>query len=116
MSDEKKITLEELEDLLEEDAGTDRRGRLNFQTIYATLVLNWHWFLLSLIIFVCGALIYLRYAEPVYKVSSRMLIKDDNKAKDANQMLAGVEDLGFLVLDLYAHCLCADCSIRSVRF
>ena len=96
MSDEKKITLEELEELLEEDGGGTGRKRLNFQTIFAALVLNWHWFLLSLIIFMCGALIYLRYAEPVYKVSARMLIKDENKSKNANQMLAGVEDLGFL--------------------
>ena len=96
MSDEKKISLEDLEDLLEEDAGGSGRGRLNFQTIFAALVLNWHWFLLSLIIFVCGALIYLRYAEPVYKVSARMLIKDENQKKNASQMLAGVEDLGFL--------------------
>ena len=96
MSDEKKITLEDLEDLLDgESSGTGRR-RLNFQTIFAALVLNWHWFLLSLIIFFCGALIYLRYAEPVYKISARMLIKDEQKSKSANQMLAGVEDLGFL--------------------
>ena len=96
MSDEKKISLEELEDLLSEESSSGGRKGLNFQTIFAALVLNWHWFLMSLIIFVCGALIYLRYAEPVYKVSSRMLIKDENKAKNANQMLAGVEDLGFL--------------------
>ena len=95
MSEEKKITLEELENLLqEEDAGNG--SRLNFQTIFAALVLNWHWFLLSLIIFVCGALIYLRYAEPVYQVSARMLIKDESKGSNTNQALASVEDLGFL--------------------
>ena len=97
MSEEKKISLEDLEDLLEEDAGGGGRRRLSFQTIFAALVLNWHWFLLSLIIFVCGALIYLRYAEPVYSISARMLIKDEgNKNGNAAQMLANVEDLGFL--------------------
>lgn len=93
MSDEKKISLEELEDLLDEDSG----GGLNFQAIFAALVLNWQWFLLSLIIFVSGALIYLRYAEPVYSISARMLIKDDNsKKKDASQILSDMEDFGFL--------------------
>ena len=96
MSDEKKITLEELEDLLEEDAGGAGQSRLNFQTIFAALVLNWHWFLLSLIICICGALIYLRYTEPVYEVSARMLIKDQSNSNNASQMLASVEDLGFL--------------------
>ena len=95
MSEEKKISLDELGELIEESEG--EKSRLNFQTIYAALVLNWQWFLLSLIICFCMALIYLRYAEPVYQVSARMLIKDENKKRNtASQMLAGVEDLGFL--------------------
>jgi capsular exopolysaccharide synthesis family protein len=95
MSEEKKFTLEEIENLLEEEGGS--QSRLNFQTIFAMLILNWHWFLLSLIIFVCGALIYLRYTEPVYKVSARMLIKDENnRRRNANQMLANMEEIGFL--------------------
>ena len=94
--EEKKISLDQLEELIEESSEGDK-SRLNFQTIYAALVLNWQWFLLSLIICFCMALIYLRYAEPVYEVSARMLIKDANKQNNnANQMLASVEDLGFL--------------------
>lgn len=95
MAEEKKFTLEEVENLLEEESGEKSSG-LNFQTIFAALVLNWQWFLLSLIICISGALIYLRYAEPVYKVSSRMLIKDEDKRKNANQMLSNIQDLGFL--------------------
>ena len=95
MSEEKKFSLDEIEELLQDNS--DSGGfRLNFQTIFAMLVLNWHWFLLSLIIFACAAFIYLRYAEPVYKVTARMLIKDESKQKNAAEMLAGVEDLGFL--------------------
>ena len=94
--EEKKISLDELEELIEESSESGKSS-FNFQTIYAALVLNWQWFLLSLIICFCMALIYLRYAEPVYEVSARMLIKDENKKKNAaSQTLAGVEDLGFL--------------------
>ncbi len=57
----------------------EEKSFFSFQNLFAMLVLNWQWFLLSLIIFVCGSLIYLRYAEPVYSVSARMLIKDENK-------------------------------------
>ena len=95
MSEEKKISLNELEDLLEESDSTSR-SRFNFATIFATLVLNWQYFLFSFIIMMCGALLYLRYTEPVYKVSARMLIKDEQRKSAANQMLAGVQDLGFL--------------------
>ena len=94
MADEKKYTLEELENLKEEEAGG---SSFNLQAIFAMLVLNWQWFLLSLIICISGALIYLRYTEPVYKVSARMLIKDENKkSKDASQMLANMQEMGFL--------------------
>ncbi len=101
MSDEKKITLDNLEDLFEDESigGGGRRNRKRpiFQTIYDALVLNWHWFLLSLVFFVGGAYFYLRYTEPVYRVSARMLIKDENKRRgNTNQMFAGVQDLGFL--------------------
>ncbi|MBR4644061.1 MAG: polysaccharide biosynthesis tyrosine autokinase [Bacteroidaceae bacterium] len=101
MSDEKKLTLENLEDLLDDEVGggggADNRKKLTFQAIFDALILNWHWFLLSLIVFVGGAFIYLHYTEPFYKVSARMLIKDENKRRgNTNQMFAGVQDLGIL--------------------
>ena len=95
MSDEKKISLEELENLLEE--GENGSGsHLNFATIYAMLVLNWQYFLFSLIILVCGSLLYLRYTDPTYKVSARLLIKDQDKKRNANQMLSNMMDLGIM--------------------
>jgi len=40
---------------------------LNFQFIYTTLILNWKWFVLSLIICLGVAAIYLRYTPPIYQ-------------------------------------------------
>ena len=97
MSDEKKISLEELENLLEENEGGSG-SRLNFATIYTMLVLNWQYFLFSLIIFICGAFLYLRYTEPTYKVSARLLIKGDESRmrRNTSQMLSNMTDLGFM--------------------
>ncbi|MBR5325727.1 MAG: capsid assembly protein, partial [Prevotella sp.] len=92
--DEKKITLDDLEDLLEESESP--RSRLNFATIFTLLVLNWQYFLFSLIIFICGAFLYLRYTDPTYKVSARLLIKDQDKKPNTNQMLSNMIDLGFM--------------------
>lgn len=92
--DEKKITLDDLEDLLEESESP--RSRLNFATIFTLLVLNWQYFLFSLIIFICGAFLYLRYSDPTYKVSARLLIKDQDKNNNSNQMLSNMIDLGFM--------------------
>ena len=76
----------------------DEQSVFNFQNLYAMLVLNWQWFLLSLFICLCGALIYLRYATRTYQVSAKMLIKDDknNRRGSANQMLSNMQDFGFM--------------------
>ena len=55
MSDEKKISLDELEDLLEESQDSKTNSWFSLSNLFAVLVLNWQWFLLSLIICVnCG--------------------------------------------------------------
>ena len=76
----------------------DEQSVFNFQNLFAMLVLNWQWFLLSMFICVCGALIYLRYATKNYQVSAKMLIKDDDSRRrsSANQMLANMQDFGFM--------------------
>ena len=82
---------QELSDLQEE------QSVFSFQNLYAMVVLNWQWFLLSVFICLCGALIYLRYATPSYQVSSKMLIKDeDNRRSSTNQMLSNMQDLGII--------------------
>ena len=77
----------------------DEQSVFSFQNIFTMFVLNWQWFLLSMFICLCGALIYLRYAPKVYQVSVKMLIKDDDtrsRRSSANQMLANMQDFGFM--------------------
>ena len=90
MASDKKINIEDLEELLEERQEEERPSlfRFRLQTIFSILVLNWQYFLLSIFIFVCGALIYLRYIEPVYQMSARMLIKGEGSRR-ASAMLSG---------------------------
>ncbi len=92
-TEEKKVSIDNIEDLLEK---SQNESAFSLQAIFAMLVLNWHWFLLSLFIFGCGALLYLRYADPVYNVTARMLIKDDNVRNNSSQMLDKMEDFGFV--------------------
>ena len=90
--EEKQEILGNIEELMDEE----QQSLFSFQNIFAMLVLNWQWFFLSLFIFLCGALLYLRYTEPVYQLSSRMLIKDDQRGRRSSQMLANMQDLGFM--------------------
>lgn len=67
----------------------------DFANLYRTVVLNWYWFLLSLII--CGALgaIYLRYTTPIYKSTAKLLIKEENNNR-RNSSLQNASNLGII--------------------
>ena len=80
------------------DAAAEGENSLDLKTILSMLILNWQWFALSVFIMLCGAVIYLRYTNPVYQLSTKMLIKDEQNQRrgGANQMLANMQDLGFI--------------------
>lgn len=75
----KKNTLESEQ----EPAG---KSLFNFQTIYMTLILNWKWFALSLIICLGLASIYLRYTTPIYQAYAKLLIKEENNTRGRNSL------------------------------
>ena len=97
MSDKVKFDLEDLDDLKDLIGDERKRADFSFQKVFSLLVLNWQYFLFSFIIFVSGAILYLRYTEPTYKLSARMLIKDERKQNsNASQLLSNMMDLGFV--------------------
>ena len=74
----------------------DEGSSFDIRTIFTLIVLNWQWFLLSMFIFVCGALIYLRYATPTHQMSVKMLIKDEVNNRRNTGMMANMQDFGFI--------------------
>ena len=97
MSDKVKFDLEDLDDLKDLIGDERKRADFSFQKVFSLLVLNWQYFLFSFIIFMSGAILYLRYTEPTYKLSARMLIKDERKQNsNASQLLSNMMDLGFV--------------------
>ena len=97
MSDKVEIDLEDLDDLKDLIGDERKRADFSFQKVFSLLVLNWQYFLFSFIICVSGAILYLRYTEPTYKLSARMLIKDERKQNsNASQLLTNMMDLGFV--------------------
>ena len=71
---------------LESEQEPAGRSLLNFQTIYMTLILNWSWFALSLIICLGLASIYLRYTTPIYQAYAKLLIKEENNTRGRNSL------------------------------
>ena len=98
MSDKVEIDLEDLDDL-KDLIGDERKGaNVSFQKVFAHVVLNWQWYILSLIISMSVAFLYLRYASAIYQVSARMLVKDEEKQsfKSAKQILPNMADFGIM--------------------
>lgn len=50
----------------------------DFRKIWSMVVLNWYWFIISTLICVALAYVYLRYQKPVYQASMKILVKDDD--------------------------------------
>ena len=89
--------MEDLDDLKDLIGDERKRADFSFQKVFSLLVLNWQYFLFSFIICVSGAILYLRYTEPTYKLSARMLIKDERKQNsNASQMLSNMMDMGIV--------------------
>lgn len=70
----------------------------DFKIIYTTLILNWQWFVLSLIICLSAAAIKLRYTTPTYQSYAKLLIKDDNNGgrRGGRSYIANSSTLGMM--------------------
>lgn len=84
----------ELEDLQEQE----EQSALDFQTIYSTLILNWKWFLLSIVLCCALAVAYVKLAPKVFQSSTKILIKDDESKKSGGAAGAAAASMSNLSL------------------
>ncbi|KGF57397.1 GumC family protein [Prevotella melaninogenica] len=68
----------------------------DFATLYRTIVLNWYWFVLSLIIFGSLGAIYLRYVTPMYQSTAKLLIKGESNSNRRGSSLQNMSNLGII--------------------
>lgn len=85
------MTEKERIEMLEEEDESSMFGFLNLQTIYKILLFNWYWFVLSIVICVGIVLVDIRYTQPVYQVSSKMLIRS---AQTGSTRISSAVNLG----------------------
>ena len=61
----------------------DELELFNFKKIWAVVLLNWYWVLLSVLLCLGVSFIYLRYKSPVYAASMKILVKDSGQKNRA---------------------------------
>lgn len=76
-----------------------QKEELNLYEILFKYLAYWPWFIVSVIICLCGAYMHLRYSTPIYSASARILIKEqDSYRSKASTPLADVTELATLNL------------------
>ena len=77
----------------------EEKSAIDFQLIYSTVILNWKWFVLSLIVCLGLGYMYLKYKTPSFQTTTKVLIKDDDQNKSRggmNSMIQNATNLGFM--------------------
>lgn len=93
MEDNRKEMIVASDEIMEEESSFD------FKTLYTMVLLNWKWFVLSVVVCVCVAALYVKMTDKIYETSAKILVKDDEKksgAGSANSLLANMQDFGFI--------------------
>jgi capsular exopolysaccharide synthesis family protein len=66
---------------------------IDFKAEFFKLLLHWKFFAITVFISLCCAFIYLRYTNPVFNVSCKVLIKDDSKSRAGKNAFISELDL-----------------------
>lgn len=69
-----------------------KEEKLNIRKTISKYLYKWPWFIASILIFLSGAYIYLRYSVPKYQ--SKTTLKFDKKQNDLSSALADLDNLG----------------------
>lgn len=88
MSEEKKISLEDLEDLLEEDNAST--SRISFRDLWSMVRLHLRWFAASVVICLLIAGAYLYWAKPSVMVTGKMQLQESEKRGGLSASLAAL--------------------------
>lgn len=82
--------------VVNEKTNEEESSSFNLAEIWQIIVLNWQWIVVSTIIALGLAFCYLRYTNPVYTSSMKILIKDDEKKGKMSAGQMNLENVGLI--------------------
>ncbi|MBQ9285567.1 MAG: polysaccharide biosynthesis tyrosine autokinase [Bacteroidaceae bacterium] len=84
-----------MSDNLEKEKFDVESAGIDFRQVWSIFLLNWYWFVISALVCFGLALLYLRYQPNIYRVATKVLIKDEeNKHYSSNELMSN--QLGFV--------------------
>jgi tyrosine-protein kinase Etk/Wzc len=79
-----------MEDYFEDEKSQSEFGSFDLKQYLVKLLANYVWIILSLLILLAGAFVYLRYATPKYQLTGYIIVGGQALEKSANDILANV--------------------------
>lgn len=70
---------------------------INFKGIFNKLLDKWVWFVISIFICLLVAFIYGKYTTPIYKITAKLIVNDDQKGGGLGKQSSALMDLGGLM-------------------
>ena len=84
-----------MSDTFEQEKFDTESSGIDFRQIWSIFLLNWYWFIISALVCFGLAMLYLRYQPNVYRVATKVLIKDEeNKRYSSNDLMQS--QMGFI--------------------
>ncbi len=84
-----------MSDTFEQEKFDNESSGIDFRQIWSIFLLNWYWFIISALVCFGLAMLYLRYQPNVYRVATKVLIKDEeNKRYSSNDLMQS--PMGFI--------------------
>ena len=84
-----------MSDTFEQEKFDNESSGIDFRQIWSIFLLNWYWFIISALVCFGLAMLYLRYQPNVYRVATKVLIKDEeNKRYSSNDLMQS--QMGFI--------------------
>ncbi|MGO4878433.1 GumC family protein [Pedobacter psychrotolerans] len=70
---------------------------IDLKSIFSKLTDKWLWFVMSIIICLVFAFLYIRYTPPTYQIKAKLLVNDDEKGGNMGKQAGALMDLGGLM-------------------
>ncbi|MBQ6433592.1 MAG: polysaccharide biosynthesis tyrosine autokinase [Bacteroidaceae bacterium] len=84
-----------MSDTFEQEKFDNESSGIDFRQIWSIFLLNWYWFIISALVCFGLAMLYLRYQPNVYRVATKVLIKEEeNKRYSSNDLMQS--QMGFI--------------------
>jgi len=71
---------------------------IDLKNIFVKSIAKWHWFVVSLILALVIAVLYIQYSAPIYKINAKVLINDNEKSSGlGGSGSSGIMDFGSIL-------------------